>query len=538
MFILKSTSRATAPAIGKDVFTSSANADLEEQDSQLDNSNDAAANIWEMANLLAWEETKKKYNQEKDGGSAVVEAPSTATNKMDVSLDVTEMSESTADWMAGVAENAKMLQKVTERTKSASIDYNKLPVLVKKVKVPVTRKGVTTTLPGVQFTGSVGAGSRSVIASQPLPKPQAVLPVPAPTDLVSVCDASSVMSSVSTMKKPKMLKSMLRRGSRKNVVEQQLPPKQVTVDLTPNPAEPTPIEFKPFVSPFKMPNGNMSVTPRMISYYEVEIVPYQEEDLDETSDETYDGDSDVLSSSHHHGETTIEEKKEEEVDPEILNSQNEQEDAQEDAPVDIIEREAPASEPVSDIEDSAEEDEEEEDEVTECVAVGLAFGNFRMSCRMPGWDQFSIGYHGDDGNVFHRRQTEQSNFGPAFMRSEKNVDGAKAGSTAASSRNVVGCGIDYSKGSVFFTRNGEFLGYAADLPEELLAKDWYPTVGIDSRSSVVCNFGYDRAFDFDLQGLVESRNNEHETSRLLDSLEKTSEVSMEGNEDHTIQVVG
>jgi len=36
-----------------------------------------------------------------------------------------------------------------------------------------------------------------------------------------------------------------------------------------------------------------------------------------------------------------------------------------------------------------------------CVSVGLSLGPFRLAGKQPGWDAFSLGYHGDDGCFFH-----------------------------------------------------------------------------------------------------------------------------------------
>jgi hypothetical protein len=36
-----------------------------------------------------------------------------------------------------------------------------------------------------------------------------------------------------------------------------------------------------------------------------------------------------------------------------------------------------------------------------CVAVGLASGNFPLEGYMPGWDASSYAFHSDDGGIFH-----------------------------------------------------------------------------------------------------------------------------------------
>ena len=55
----------------------------------------------------------------------------------------------------------------------------------------------------------------------------------------------------------------------------------------------------------------------------------------------------------------------------------------------------------------------------------------------PGWNAWSVGYHGDDGAVFEespRSDTDGSAFGPG---------------------DTVGCGIDYNRGEYFFTLDKE-----------------------------------------------------------------------------------
>ena len=69
---------------------------------------------------------------------------------------------------------------------------------------------------------------------------------------------------------------------------------------------------------------------------------------------------------------------------------------------------------------------------------------------------------------------------------------------------VVGCGIDYRTGQVFYTLNGKFLGYSLRLNhEQLTAVDWYPTVGLDSHAPIRWNFGNARPFCYDLETMIE-----------------------------------
>jgi hypothetical protein len=122
-----------------------------------------------------------------------------------------------------------------------------------------------------------------------------------------------------------------------------------------------------------------------------------------------------------------------------------------------------------------------------CVAVGVSIPGFTDSTRMPGWDMFSYGYHGDDGGIFHSKGDMVRVFGPTY-----NVG------------DTVGCGVNYENGGIFYTLNGEWLGFAF-LNERCILDgsiDIFPTIGIDSNHPLACNFGNDRPFLFNFSGLV------------------------------------
>jgi Ran-binding protein 9/10 len=75
------------------------------------------------------------------------------------------------------------------------------------------------------------------------------------------------------------------------------------------------------------------------------------------------------------------------------------------------------------------------------VAIGFADSELE-SDRLPGWDKNSIsyGYHGNDGRK--------------LANGERSVNYA-AQYTAG---DVVGCGINFYDGTVYFTKNGISLG--------------------------------------------------------------------------------
>ena len=113
-----------------------------------------------------------------------------------------------------------------------------------------------------------------------------------------------------------------------------------------------------------------------------------------------------------------------------------------------------------------------------CVAIGLSARGFAADHLMPGWDGDSWGYHGDDGGRFHGDGAAVSSHEP-FGHGD-----------------VVGCSVDRASGSVFFTKNGAYLG-ATPLSRDHLRGPLYPTVGLDHGDAVHVNFGAE-PFAYDL----------------------------------------
>ena len=65
--------------------------------------------------------------------------------------------------------------------------------------------------------------------------------------------------------------------------------------------------------------------------------------------------------------------------------------------------------------------------------------DFNISGKIPGWENDSIGYHSDDGNIFI-----SSNTGYSYGKPYENND-------------IIGCCIDFVNKIVFFTKNQEKL---------------------------------------------------------------------------------
>ncbi len=123
----------------------------------------------------------------------------------------------------------------------------------------------------------------------------------------------------------------------------------------------------------------------------------------------------------------------------------------------------------------------------ECVAVGVSTAAFPRHRQLPGWDNHSYGYHGDDGAIFHGNGHQLSSYGPSFGCGD-----------------TVGCGVDYEDASMFFTLNG--VGLHTAFTEIDVCSELYPTVGIDANVCVDFNFG-ERPFHFDLREYIETNNN-------------------------------
>lgn len=115
------------------------------------------------------------------------------------------------------------------------------------------------------------------------------------------------------------------------------------------------------------------------------------------------------------------------------------------------------------------------------ISIGFAGKDVRLS-RLPGWEQNSWGYHGDDGCTF-AAEKNGTPFGPTFGTGD-----------------VVGCGIDFSTYQAFFTKNGTLIGSAfKDIGKTC---DLYPSIGLrHSGEAIRVNFGQD-VFRFDIEYYV------------------------------------
>ncbi|KAI8386993.1 concanavalin A-like lectin/glucanase domain-containing protein [Blakeslea trispora] len=115
-------------------------------------------------------------------------------------------------------------------------------------------------------------------------------------------------------------------------------------------------------------------------------------------------------------------------------------------------------------------------------AIGLCAAQHKLD-TLPGHDIFSFGYHGQSGQIFKQKQAQD--YGPSF-----------------SSGDVIGCGVDFTTGHVFFTKNGISLGPAFELDKDM---PYYPCVGLSTPGErITANFGQ-QPFLFDIVDYIKNQ---------------------------------
>jgi len=101
--------------------------------------------------------------------------------------------------------------------------------------------------------------------------------------------------------------------------------------------------------------------------------------------------------------------------------------------------------------------------------VGVGLTPYNSSCKsLPGWENNSTGYHGDDGNIFIGNG-KGTPYGPNYGNGD-----------------VIGCCLNFIDRTCFFTKNGVNLGIAfKDMNTRM-----YPTVGLrHDRTEMAINLG-------------------------------------------------
>eukprot|EP00037_Helgoeca_nana_P017124 m.161849 g.161849 ORF g.161849 m.161849 type:complete len:434 (+) comp23849_c2_seq1:311-1612(+) len=118
------------------------------------------------------------------------------------------------------------------------------------------------------------------------------------------------------------------------------------------------------------------------------------------------------------------------------------------------------------------------------IGIGLCTSSTNTN-RLPGWEKFSYGYHGDDGNAFSFSGTGNE-YGPTFTTGD-----------------VIGCCVNYFDFTCFYTKNGTKLGVAfrdIDRKDEAgKSVRLYPSVGLRTpNEEIEANFGQ-TPFIFDIE---------------------------------------
>ncbi|RHZ59500.1 hypothetical protein Glove_363g32 [Diversispora epigaea] len=125
--------------------------------------------------------------------------------------------------------------------------------------------------------------------------------------------------------------------------------------------------------------------------------------------------------------------------------------------------------------------------------IGIGFCTKQVSLnRLPGWENDSWGYHGDDGCTFCSPGSGKY-YGPKFTTGD-----------------TIGCCLNFRDGTAFFTKNGENLGIAF----RDLKGTFYPCIGLRTKGEFIeANFGH-KKFKFEIE-----RYMKEEKTRLHATLE-------------------
>ncbi|OKL58578.1 hypothetical protein UA08_06201 [Talaromyces atroroseus] len=140
------------------------------------------------------------------------------------------------------------------------------------------------------------------------------------------------------------------------------------------------------------------------------------------------------------------------------------------------------------------------------IAIGFSSSKASLE-RLPGWDSESWAYHGDDGKAFIGESQGQGRpYGPTF-----------------SVNDTIGCGINFTTGCAFFTKNGIMIGIAfRDLPASKSIA-FYPSIGMKRHHGmhIRTNFGQ-QPFMYDIDGLVKK-----DKLALLSEINETSTANLQ-----------
>ena len=109
------------------------------------------------------------------------------------------------------------------------------------------------------------------------------------------------------------------------------------------------------------------------------------------------------------------------------------------------------------------------------IGIGVGPRDYTKS-RMPGWDRNSVGYHANDGKLYHENDSGVD-FGPTCTKGD-----------------IMGCGVDFSSDdgsgylTVFFTKNNKHVGDHVRMRRPPYGL--YPLIGLNSKGERVKYLGH------------------------------------------------
>lgn len=143
--------------------------------------------------------------------------------------------------------------------------------------------------------------------------------------------------------------------------------------------------------------------------------------------------------------------------------------------------------------------------------VGLLLSGISLNNHMPGWEKGSYAIHSDNGNAYYNNestiyQCKGFAYAPAFQRNNA----------------VIGCGYNFKTKEIFFTIDGQFIGVAFNLPDEVPVGDIAPCIGMLSKNSYyTVNLGH-FPFVFNIDAYICGDNVEKLENVILDETDSSS----------------
>ena len=108
------------------------------------------------------------------------------------------------------------------------------------------------------------------------------------------------------------------------------------------------------------------------------------------------------------------------------------------------------------------------------IAVGISAKSVPLD-RFPGWERYSFGYHGDDGNIYL-----ETDYNRIYLENEfdDNTD------TPYETGDTIGLCLDFSNAGLSFSKNGKVVKNVK-LSRQQMDQEYYASVGISSPGGIV-----------------------------------------------------